>query len=64
MDDTRHDRDIRVRVPQRLLDEIDRARNAGLFRRTRSQWIRDAIERYTLDAASAMTTSPRGYGRD
>ena len=37
---------LRVRLPRSTLDAIDRACTVGLFKRTRSQFVRDALEAY------------------
>ena len=38
-----HDDGIRIRMPGRVLEEVDRHRSAGLMPETRSEYIRRAV---------------------
>ena len=44
---------ISLRLPAAALEAVDRARLEGLFPRSRSEWVRDAIAAYLVAPATA-----------
>ena len=43
-----HNSTIAIRLPRRVVEIIDQRRGQGLFPKTRSEWIRDAIAAYSM----------------
>ena len=58
----RREQQISLRLPAGALEAVDRARAEGLFPRSRSEWLRDAIAAYLGSRSAREQPRDRGQG--